>query len=203
MILKCPHCLSTRHDLSGGDGARCLRCKKDYYFEKTDSGKSYRYFFDSAKEVPLLLKDASYEEDIPPGMWLYGVKHPITREYRNDIIAVDREDAIKKTGWDLSEIPPDAVIQTIPIRKGPELKEEKERKKKEKGKPTKPKREGPSLKEEIITFTKSIKGIAKEQFVEGVLAILTNRMLKDNKPIDKAHLLKRSKLYWSMYGKNV
>lgn len=206
-MVKCPYCLSSRHDTTGGDGLKCLRCKKQYFFEKTDSGKGYRYFSDKEMTDQLLLKDADYEAiDIPPGMWLYGVKHPVTREYRNDIIAVDRYDAIRQTGWgEDPQITSEMPIHTIPIKKGPDPKDVKEQKKKEKGKPilSKPKREGPSLKDEIITFAKSLSPLNKDKFVKGVHKILQIRMSKDGKPIDKDHLLKRSKLYWSMYGKGV
>jgi len=207
-MLKCPFCLSKRNDMYGDDNAQCLRCRKQYYYETTDSGKQYRYFLDAEKEKVLLLKDADYKEFvIPPGMWLYGVKHPITREYRNDIIAVDADDARRKTGWDLSEIPLDMVVHTIPLKKGPDIKNEvnvKEPKKKvEKKSSKKLKREGPSLKDEIIAFAKTLKPLNKDKFVKGVHKILIDRITKENKTVDKEHLLKRSKLYWSMYGKGV
>ncbi|KKL08537.1 hypothetical protein LCGC14_2574850, partial [marine sediment metagenome] len=196
------------------DNAQCLRCRKQYFYETTDSGKQYRYFTDKEKETQILLKDADYEEfAIPPGMWLYGVKHPITREYKCDIIAKDAEDARRKTGWDLSEIPYEMPVHTIPLKKGPDIKaevtvkeesEKKERKKKVVEKTLKKvKREGPSLKDVIIEFTKTLKPINKDKFVKGVHKILIARMTKENKTVDKDHLLKRSKLYWSMYGKGV
>jgi len=194
----------------GDDNAQCLRCRKQYYYEVTDSGKQYRYFVDAKKEKQLLLKDADYEEfTIPPGMWLYGVKHPVTREYRCDIIAKDADEARKNTGWNLEEIPLGMPVHTIPIKKGPELKEVQKQKQKAKakvkaeGKPSKPKKEGPSLKDEIITFAKSLSPLNKDKFVKGVHKILIARMAKENKTVDKDHLLKRSKLYWSMYGKGV
>lgn len=211
-MLKCPYCLSARHETIGGEGIKCLRCKKQYFFERTDSGKGYRYYMDAEKEKQLLLKDADYEEiGIPPGMWLYGVKHPITREYRCDIFAKNAIEAIKKTGWDLSEIPYETPIHTIPIKKGPDLKDVKEKEQKEKvkvkvkveGKSSKPKREGMSLKDEIITFAKNLSPLNKDKFVKGVHKILIARMSKENKEVDKEHLLKRSKLYWSMHGKGV
>ncbi len=219
MKLKCPFCRSGRHKTEGDNCANCLRCNKKYYFELTPAGKRYRYFSDEGRNEPVKLKDADpteFEEDdkIPPGMALYGCKHPITRQYV-EIIAKNRWDAMEKLGW---EETPGRTTWCMPIKIGKELKPEKEEKKvvidsivavakehvekqkKEKLVPKK-KREGPTLKQEILGLGKLITN--KEGFLAGTFIILVARAEADGKPVDEDHLRKRAKLYFSMYRKDL
>ncbi len=214
MKLKCPYCKSSRYKNRADRGADCLRCNKAYYFELTPKGKRYRYFSDFDKNESIVLKnidfsDVDVEFKIPPGMTLYGCKHPITREYK-EVTAKDRTDAMARLGW---EETPGKTTWCMPIKIGKELKPEKEEKsgptvvkdqvKKQKlEKPTpKKKREGPTLKQEILSQHVS----SKEEFLEGTYIILRNRVELKEPPeaIDMDHLKKRAKLYFSMYRKDL
>ncbi len=217
MKLKCPFCKSGRHKTQGDGCANCLRCEKTYYFELTPAGKRYRYFSDEGMNEPIKLKDADLtefqqEDKIPHGMALYGCKHPITRQYV-EIIAKDRLDAMTKLGW---EETPGRTTWCMPIKVGKELKPKKEefevlsnnpdaksptiKQKKEKPMPKK-KREGPTLKQQILGQHVS----NKEEFLEGTYIILRDRVEAEEPPraIDMDHLKKRAKLYFSMYRKEL
>lgn len=144
-------------------------------------------------------------ELVEPGLCLFGIKNKATKEYRYKT-AASLQDACRSLSWDISDVralPLDVgVAKTVmPAEIKEILKARNEEKKKERvlETPVKKKREGPTLKQEMLDVFRVNPGATKEIMCLKIFEILKRRTGSE----DDAYLKNRSNLSYYFYKREV
>ncbi len=176
----------------------------DHQFPHTDDQKEI------TRRQALFNERCDEFDKVTPGLVLYMIKNLMTKELHYKT-ATTATEATRLIGWDLSHCrftPVDVgtIKTSMPLEVRAILKAKNEEKKEEKKKwiggvevVTKKRREGPTLKQEMLDIFKANPGAAKEQLLPKIYEVLKRRTGSE----DEDHLKNRTNLSYYFYKREL